>query len=70
MKETSVLIILVLYLLLIIVLQNAIFHNKHDSNSNPHSNPITIVGNIGPTTYEDGTLNIQYIGYPYVPFRT
>ncbi|MCF6136336.1 hypothetical protein [Pseudalkalibacillus berkeleyi] len=66
MKESSILIVLILFLLLVIVLQNTIFEH---ANSNTHSNPITIVGNVGPTTYEDGTLNIQYIGNPYVPFR-
>ncbi|WP_163537582.1 hypothetical protein [Gracilibacillus sp. YIM 98692] len=59
-------ILLLLYLLLIIILQKPLF-NDHHSNSN--QNPITIVGNIGPTSYEDGTLNIQYIGYPFIPFQ-
>ncbi|WP_349409752.1 hypothetical protein [Pseudalkalibacillus sp. SCS-8] len=65
MKASSIYIILVLYLLLIIIFQSAMFK---ESAPNP-SNPITVVGNLGPTTYENGTLNIQYIGYPYVPFR-
>ncbi|WP_408009683.1 hypothetical protein ACJROX_05105 [Pseudalkalibacillus sp. A8] len=66
MIDRILLILLLLYLLLIIILQNPLF-NDHRSNSNP--NPITIVGNIGPISYEDGTLKIQYIGYPFVPFR-
>ncbi|WP_261129983.1 hypothetical protein [Bacillus sp. Marseille-Q3570] len=67
MLDRILLILLLLYLLLIIILQNPLF-NDHRSNSN--SNPITIVGNIiGPVSYEDGTLKIQYIGYPFVPFR-
>ncbi|MCF6411196.1 hypothetical protein [Pseudalkalibacillus salsuginis] len=64
MMDRILLILLLLYLLLIIILQNPLFN---DFRSN--SNPITIVGNIGPITYEDGTLKIQYIGYPFVPFR-
>ncbi len=62
--DRILLILLLLYLLSIIILQNPLF-NDHRSNSNP----ITIVGNIGPISYEDGTLKIQYIGYPFVPFR-
>ncbi|WP_221568091.1 hypothetical protein [Alkalihalobacillus sp. TS-13] len=68
MWDRILLILLLLYLLLIIILQNPLF-NDHRSNSNSNSNPITIVGNIGPVSYEDGTLKIQYIGYPFVPFR-
>ncbi|MBM4764738.1 hypothetical protein [Bacillus sp. B15-48] len=66
MTDSSLHILLLLYVLLIFILQNPLFNSRH---SNSNQNPITIVGNIGPISYEDGTLKIQYIGYPFVPFQ-
>jgi hypothetical protein len=51
--QKTLILILVLFILLVIILLD---------------DPITIVGNIGPMKYTNHGLDIQYIGYPFVPF--